>query len=201
MEIDPKNLKLVIGLGNPGKEYEKTHHNVGFLLLDHLTKTIENPKFSGSAEYASDEKTRRILNLKFSKSDVYMNHSGEYVKKNIKKYGVKPEELLIAHDDSDIFLGDFKISFDRGAAGHKGIESIISQLKTKKFWRIRIGIRPQMSPFKTGNPRHHSQNEKTNPLTIAQRAKASEFVLKKISPNNQKKLDIVFKEIVGCLFG
>ena len=104
-----------------------------------------------------------------------MNNSGKFVVKAAKKAGAKPEEILIAHDDSDLEIGKYKIDFGRGAGGHHGIESIQKHLKTNDFWRLRIGIRPA--------------NE-----TVRQ--KAEEFVLKKISSNDKKILGSVFEEII-----
>ena len=156
MEVKPR---LIIGLGNPDKEYEKTYHNVGFLFIDYITK---NPQ------------TASILNSKSSilKSKVYMNESGGFVKKTAKQNNVKPEELLIIHDDSDIKMGEYKLSFGRSSAGHRGAQSIIDSLKTKNFWRLRIGIR---------------KNKKQ---------KASEIVLKKISKTDMETLNKIFKEFI-----
>lgn len=102
-----------------------------------------------------------------------MNQSGNFVKTILNKYKINPEKLLIAQDDSDIEIGKYKLSFGRGSAGHKGIESIIKSLKTKNFWRLRIGIRK---------------------TTKGERPKAEDFVLKKISAFDYKKLESVFKE-------
>jgi len=155
MKIKPR---LIIGLGNPGKKYEKTYHNVGFLAIDFLTKNSPIPKPL--------------------KSNVYMNLSGNFVRLALKKYKAKPEELLVVHDDSDIALGDYKISFNRGAAGHKGIESIIKHLGTKKFYRLRIGVQPQEF-----------------------RIRAEKIVLKKIKPQELKILNKVFEESLINLKG
>src|SRR3989344_4086907 len=122
-------FKLIIGLGNPDSKYKNTYHNVGHLFIEYLNNYPLTP------------------NPYTLKSDVYMKESGKFVKKAMKKDGIKPEALLVAHDDSDIEIGNYKLSFDRGPAGHHGIESIINALGTKKFWRLRIGIRP---PQKTG---------------------------------------------------
>src|SRR3989338_6398752 len=164
MEI---NTRLIIGLGNPGKKYEKTYHNAGFLFIDYLTD--------------SQQPNRPIAKL--LKSDVFMNQSGNFVKTAFKKFSVKsgkikPEELLIAHDDSDIELGKYKISFGRSSAGHKGVESIIKTLKTKNFWRLRIGI------GKTPNVKNQTP-----------RKKAIEFVLKTMTKRDQNFLKKVFEEI------
>lgn len=160
MKINPA-VKIIIGLGNPDKEYANTYHNVGFLFIDYLLK---NPPI-----------------IKLLKSDVFMNESGKFVAKTLKKTNVKPEEILIVHDDSDIEIGKYKISFGRGSAGHNGVESVIKSLKTKNFWRLRIGIRP-----------HIRINQ--HKISINQRPKAAAFVLKKISKKDLGILEKVFEE-------
>ncbi len=159
MKFEPK---LLIALGNPDAKYQNTYHNVGFLFVDNL------------------EENRQILNFQISnfKSTEYMNKSGMFVAKELKRAGIKPENLLIVHDDSDIELGKYKLSFGRGAAGHHGVESVQTTLKTKNFWRLRIGIRPV--------------DEKV-------RQKSEIFVLKKINVADKKTLDGVFAEISKTL--
>ena len=171
-----QDIKLIIGLGNPGKEYEKTYHSAGFLFVDYL---IKNPSISNFHPPASGGG----LISKPLKSDVYMNESGKFVKKALQKYQIKPEEILITHDDSDIEIGKYKISFGRGSAGHNGVESIIKALKTKNFWRLRVGIRK-----KTGLPAE------------ARQVKAGEMVLKKISKKDLEILEDVFKKSLENLF-
>ena len=173
MEVKPK---LIIGLGNPDKKYEKTYHNAGFLFIDYLHECQAPLLCQGSSGQANVK--RQTL-----KSDVFMNQSGNFVKKAFKKFSVKsgkikPEELLIVHDDSDIELGKYKISFGRSSAGHKGVESIIKTLKTKNFWRLRIGI------GKTPNVKNQTP-----------RKKAIEFVLKTMTKRDQNFLKKVFEEI------
>ena len=159
-----KQIKLIIGLGNPGKKYENTYHNVGVLFIDYLKKQrTPNTKY-------------QILN-----TDCYMNESGKFVRAAMKKRGLKSKELLIVHDDSDIELGSYKFSFGRSSAGHKGVESITQILKTKNFFRLRIGIRPKKTDSPAGLP------------AVAKRAKAGDFVLKKISVKDKKNLEEVFK--------
>lgn len=159
--------KLIIGLGNPGKKYENTYHNVGQLFIDYIKKNALCPM-----PYA------------LFKSDVYMNESGRFVKKTLGKYGIKPEALLVIHDDSDIYLGDFKISCGRGAAGHHGVENVVNSLKTQDFCRVRIGIRP--SPAEA--PQSGAKAGRV-------RIKAGNFVLKKISSADQKTLKEIFQKI------
>ena len=155
-----QNIKIVIGLGNPDIEYEKTYHNVGHIFID------------------STKEELRIKNKELLKTAVFMNKSGLFVKEVFKKEKAKPEQLLIVHDDSDIELGRFKFSFGRNSAGHKGVQNIINQLKTKNFWRLRIGIRP-------------SRNKD----------KADELVLKKITPARMKELESVFKLAIKQMAG
>lgn len=149
-------IKAIIGIGNPGLEYKDTYHNAGVLFVEHIQKT-EN--------FAS--------NFKFFKSDVFMNESGKFVLEKVKNSNLNIEDVAIAHDDSDIEIGQYKIDFDRGSAGHNGIINIISNLKSQKFSRIRIGIRT---------------NSKV-------RKKAQEFVLNKISKQNKELLIKVFEKI------
>lgn len=115
---------IIIGLGNPGKKYESTRHNVGYMIIDQLKK-------------------KKLDNFILEKTDAFMNLSGPAVKKLTKRYSLNANELIVIHDDIDIPIGEFKIQKGRGAAGHKGVQSIISELKTKDFWRLRIGICPQ----------------------------------------------------------
>ncbi|OGY99212.1 MAG: hypothetical protein A2945_05530 [Candidatus Liptonbacteria bacterium RIFCSPLOWO2_01_FULL_52_25] len=157
-------MKLIIGLGNPGPQYASTYHNVGFLFVDYLAKNLPNSK-------------SEILNSKLLKSNVFMNESGSYVKKAMKRCGAKPHEILVAHDDSDIALGNYKLSFDRSSAGHKGVQSVIDALGTEKFWRLRIGIRP----------------------ASRRNAKALDFVLKKISPADREILASTFERATEAL--
>ena len=121
------NVKLIIGLGNPGKKYEKTRHNIGSKAIDEL----------------------RFLNLKnvvLTKPQTFMNESGKTVKNLLKNYKTKPDNLIVMHDDIDLPIGKIRIVKNRGAAGHKGVESIIKALGTKNFIRFRIGIQPKRKP-------------------------------------------------------
>ena len=140
-------IKLIIGLGNPGKEYDRTRHNAGFLFID----ALESKNFPPTEDVPKGQKNKKII---LAKSESFMNESGKAVAAAIKFYKLKPENILVAHDDIDILWGTFKFSFGRSSAGHKGVESIIKALKSKNFWRIRIGIQPAFA--KTAN----KQNKK-----------------------------------------
>jgi len=108
-------MYILFGIGNLGKEYIGTRHNVGVAFLE-------------------------WSKMEYAKSDGFVNTSGAFVKKLLAKKKTPPKRLFVAHDDLDIEFGKFKISFGRNSAGHKGVQSVIDHLKTNKFWRIRIGI-------------------------------------------------------------
>lgn len=117
---------LLVGLGNPGEKYQNTSHNVGHWLVDQLE--------------ALDGFTLR-------KTSVYMNNSGLAVKRLLDEMKLSPDNLVVAHDDLDLKLGEFKLQEGRGSAGHKGVQSIIDTLGTQNFWRLRLGIGRPPSGF------------------------------------------------------
>ncbi len=130
---------LIIGLGNPGTKYKNTRHNIGFEALEKIREHYELPSFSLSKKLDAEISEGRII---LAKPLTFMNLSGKAVRKILKKYYLSPPDLLVIQDDIDIPLGEIKVSKDRGSAGHKGINSIISEIGTKDFTRIRIGISP-----------------------------------------------------------
>ena len=126
---------LVVGLGNPGKEYEATRHNAGWLVIDSMYPNLvwgrDSYAVAGTAEAGE---------ILFVKPLTFMNLSGETVSYLVKKKEILPENTIVIYDDIDLPLGKFKISFDRGSGGHNGIKSIESHLGSREFIRIRIGI-------------------------------------------------------------
>lgn len=138
---------LIVGLGNPGKEYQNTRHNVGFMALDAFAKTHDFPEFSLSKKHSSfiSEGLLRQTKFTLAKPQTFMNNSGKAVKSLL---GKTKSDLVVMHDDIDIPLGKVKVSRGSGSAGHKGVDSIIQALGTKDFTRIRIGILPP-----TGKPK------------------------------------------------
>ncbi|MDO8435410.1 MAG: aminoacyl-tRNA hydrolase [bacterium] len=115
---------LIVGLGNPGKEYEKTRHNVGFMVADALKGIIK-------------KNAATIL-----KPKTFMNESGRDVRPLMRGKECLPETLFVIHDDLDLPVGTFRISRNASSAGHNGVQSIIDTLGSKNFTRFRIGIRP-----------------------------------------------------------
>ena len=148
-------MMLIVGLGNPGKEYEKTRHNVGFMVLDEFQKEHDFPDFSPSKKHSSlvSEGILGSTKVLLAKPQTFMNNSGKAVQSLLPKRGLgfpKPRlgnTLVVVHDDIDIPLGKVKVSKGSGSAGHKGVDSIIQSLGTKDFTRIRVGIQPA-----TGKP-------------------------------------------------
>lgn len=170
-------MKLIVGLGNPGKQYEKTRHNVGFLLLDeflHLHKGVKwelSKKFNAEiAEITEDG--QKILLLK---PMTFMNQSGESVGLVSHYYKISPKDILVIHDDKDILLGELKVQTDRGHAGHNGVRSLIEHLNTQEFKRIRIGVK--------------SENEKKMVDT-------AKFVLGKFGILEKRKLNLIFENVL-----
>ncbi len=157
--FNPQGIRLIVGLGNPGNEYEHAYHNAGFLFIDHLAK-------EGCLSFPA-------LAAPPQKSDVFMNDSGRYVGALVKRHGVTPEELLLAHDDTDLPLGTHKLSFARGSAGHKGVASVIGALGTNEFWRLRVGTR---------SPR--------------EKREAEAFVLKRMPLRARRTLENTFKSFM-----
>lgn len=134
-------MKLIVGLGNPGKKYQKTRHNLGFMVLDQLAKkkNLNWEKDSRGKVIKSQAKINRKKVI-LAKPQTMMNVSGEAVAGLLNFYKLKVEDLWVIHDDLDLPLGKLKVQKNRGAAGHQGVASIIQKIKSKNFYRIRLGI-------------------------------------------------------------
>lgn len=139
-------MKLIIGLGNPDKQYEKTRHNFGQKIIQQYVETHFNSSLQEKSNllakiYETGQGTNKII---FAISTGYMNNSGLTVQKITQFYKISPQDIYVIHDDLDLPVGDYRIQFDRGPAGHNGIKSTIENLKTQEFHRIRLGIgKPQ----------------------------------------------------------
>jgi len=131
---------MVVGLGNPGREYRDTRHNVGYMAADlwAASNGMTTRRFGLRSRWGS--KKVRGQQIVVLKPKTYMNLSGIAVKRAIKKFKLDAQDIIIVHDDLDIPLGRIKISLKGGAGGHKGIKSIIDSLGTKDFIRVRVGI-------------------------------------------------------------
>jgi len=133
-------MKLIVGLGNPGTEYENTRHNAGFLAVEELAKRLgvslsEKKALKGDVAESAEAKVVLL------KPDTFMNLSGEAVKLAMKKWNVSPENLLVIHDEADLPFGDVRVKTGGGTAGHNGLKSIVEHLPAAtEFARVRVGI-------------------------------------------------------------
>ncbi len=133
-------MKMIIGLGNPGKKYEKTRHNIGFLVIDELAKQygVELNQTKHHALYAIAHTPKGKVLL--VKPYTYMNLSGEAVAPLMKYYDIDVEDIVVIYDDLDLGTGKLRLRQRGSAGGHNGIKSLIQHLGTQNFNRIRIGI-------------------------------------------------------------
>ena len=133
-------MYLIVGLGNPENEYEHTRHNMGFDTINEIAKinniNITKTKFKGLYETTIIQGKKVIL----LKPQTYMNLSGESIKETVDFYNIKPEEIIVIYDDIDIEKGNIKIRKKGGSGSHNGMKSVIQELGTNDFARIRVGI-------------------------------------------------------------
>lgn len=131
-------MKLIVGLGNPERKYAKNRHNVGFLLVNYLADLL------GDSNWLKESKLKSLINHKsdlvLAKPQTFMNNSGVAIKLLTKTYKLPPGNLFVVHDDLDIKLGEYKIVKGKSPKLHYGIESIDKSLKSKDYWRVRIGV-------------------------------------------------------------
>ncbi len=161
-------MKLIVGLGNPGEKYENTRHNLGFQVVEHFLKDTHSAKssvWSKSAKLKSDFATFEFKTEKvvLSKPTTYMNNSGMAVSLLLSYYKIKPVDLWLVYDELDLPVGSMKIRFGGAAAGHHGVESVMEQVGTDKFWRFRLGI--------------GASHDKEHVISKQKIKKAKEFVL------------------------
>jgi len=135
-------MKLIIGLGNPDKKYQNTRHNLGQKIVKEYVEMFYKTSLTNKSNLSSQIFEIGQGNNKtiFAIPTEYMNNSGITIQKIAQFYKISPLNIYIIHDDLDLPVGDYKIQFDRGPAGHNGIKSIIENLGTQQFHRIRIGI-------------------------------------------------------------
>lgn len=133
-------MKLVVGLGNPGKEYDNTRHNIGFSLLDVIVKDkglcFDSEKFNAKYVETNIDGERVLLIKPLS----YMNLSGIVVKKYMDYFKISKEDLLVIQDDLDMVVGKVKFVYNSSSGGHNGIKNIEEQISTKEYVRLKIGI-------------------------------------------------------------
>jgi PTH1 family peptidyl-tRNA hydrolase len=182
---------IIVGLGNPGQEYENTRHNTGRMAIDALAKKIE----LDSGEWKEDKKLKsEVAKAKLGKNTVllikpntFMNKSGDAVRSQVKNKK-QAETLVVVHDDLDIPFSKIKISFNKSAGGHRGVTDIIKAVKTEAFIRMRIGISPVTPSGKMKKP----SGEKAVEDLILGKFKPSELdILKKIMKKAAEGLESI----------
>jgi PTH1 family peptidyl-tRNA hydrolase len=133
-------MRLIVGLGNPGRGYANNRHNVGFTCLNHFAKThgIRFDKKQGRARTGTGEVSGDKVIL--AKPQTYMNQSGQSVSLLVRKFNISLDNLIVIHDDLDLPLGKIRLRSNGSSGGHKGIDSIVSELGSQEFIRIRVGI-------------------------------------------------------------
>lgn len=130
-------MKLIVGLGNPGKRYERTRHNIGFRVLDNLGLTFSYKK-------ESDTELAKVGGVVYIKPQTFMNESGRAVRTVADYYRIAPEDIIVVYDDKDLPLGTIRLrTGGSGSGGHNGVQSVIEHLGSKNFARVRIGILPE----------------------------------------------------------
>lgn len=139
-------MKLIVGLGNPGREYAATRHNIGFMAIDNLAHklglAVEKKKFKALVGQGQIKSERVLL----AKPQTYMNLSGEAVAALLRWHKLGPADLIVVYDDMDLPPGKLRIRPEGGSGGHKGMESIIWSLSTENFPRLRIGVGKPENP-------------------------------------------------------
>lgn len=164
---------IIFGLGNPGREYEKTRHNIGFIALDKFSiewkiemTRVRYKSLMGEGKFAGNR-------IYLVKPLTFMNNSGNAVRSFMSFYKIEPDRILVIHDDLDLPFGSIRMRESGGSSGQRGMQSIISKISTEQFARLRIGIgRPPGS---------------MDPV---------DYVLKKFSHNSESDLDLVLDHVV-----
>ena len=178
---------IIAGLGNPGKKFEKTRHNLGFQIIEEMKKKSNFPDFKLSKKFKAEISQRKIDNQKviLAKPQTFMNNSGQAVKELTYNLQFTTYNLWVVHDDIDLPLGKIKISIGRGAAGHKGVQSIIDELGTKNFVRFRLGIKPQQ---------YHRLVCGTEKFVLQKFNKEEEKILKEVIRRTCQVIEMAIKE-------
>ncbi len=180
---------ILVGLGNPGKEYENTRHNLGRIVLECFRKKCdfsdwkESKKNHGLISGGKIKKSKVMM----LEPETFMNKSGLSVSSFIDSRK-KAEKLIVVHDDLDLPIGTFKISYNKGSGGHRGLDSIVKNIKTKEFVRVRVGI-SQFTP--TGKLKKPQGEQKVLDYLMSDFSKKDLEILKKIKPKIVQAIESV----------
>ena len=149
-------MKLIVGLGNPGEEYEDTRHNVGFMVVDKLAHELGSSDLRWEMKEKHKAQIAKISDIVLVKPQTFMNASGVAVRSLVSFYKLEPQDVWVIHDDLDLPVGKVRMRMGGGSAGHHGIDSIIEELGSDQFMRVRLGIgRGKEAKVKTGNKNFH----------------------------------------------
>jgi PTH1 family peptidyl-tRNA hydrolase len=179
--------KLIVGLGNPGFLYARNRHNIGFMCVSHLAKTqgIRFDRKQGHARTGMVKIGRHRVLL--ARPQTYMNASGESVGSLVKRLNITPDNLMVIHDDLDLPPGKMRLRLGGSSGGHKGIDSIITHLGSREFYRVKVGIgRPDLAD---------SPDTDKEGAVIA-------YVLSDFTPEEKKIIDTAIPEVsqaIVCL--
>jgi PTH1 family peptidyl-tRNA hydrolase len=177
-------MKLIIGIGNPDPEYADTRHNVGWQFLEWLRKKHKGESFANNKKLEAEVSRTDVDGIKTQliRPQTYVNRSGSAAAKAKKWAKAKNEDIVVIQDDLDVPFGKCKMSFEKNSGGHRGIESIMSSLRSKKFYRIRIGLGIRSL-------------DKAREQTSKRRDEfVKDFVLKKFTPAQREQLKQIFKD-------
>ena len=176
-------MKLIVGLGNPGNEYASNRHNVGFMCVNHFGRThsIRFDQKKGKSRVGTGVVDG--IEVVLARPQTYMNRSGEAVKALLGKYRASVDDLIVLHDELDLPLGRMRIRKGGGSAGNHGIESIIAEIGTPEFVRVRIGI---------GHPAEDPERTEAVATVIG-------HVLGSFTPDEKKAIDEVIPRVTAAL--
>jgi peptidyl-tRNA hydrolase, PTH1 family len=177
---------VIVGLGNPGEDYENTRHNVGWLALDKFAKDFDIDNWHESVKNKGEVADGKVDRDKVTllKPHTMMNGSGKSVATLVKSKK-SAENLIVLHDDLDLPLGTFKIVYDRGAGGHRGVKSVQRSLGTTAFVRIKIGVSPATPSGKVRKPKGDQ--------------KVLDFIIGPFKKPELVKTKKVFKDVSGAI--
>ncbi len=185
-------MKYITALGNPGEEYKNTRHNVGRIVLEAFVKKndfsdwILDKKIKALSSQGKIGKEKALL----IEPETFMNKSGLSLQLIITSKK-KAEELIVIHDDLDLPIGKFKISFNKSSGGHRGVESIIKAIKTQSFTRFRVGISPSTPSGKLKKPKG---DKEVGDFILGEFKKSEIETLKKISKKVTAALEMIISE-------
>lgn len=177
-------MKLIVGLGNPGVKYSHSRHSLGFLVLDHYAQKHLGPKISWEMDKSLKSEILKLDQVWLVKPQTFMNNSGMAVAQLVSFFKVRLDKLIVVYDEMDLPLGKIKLRLGGSAAGHHGVESIISSLGDDNFIRVRLGI----GNLKSQSAEHGRQHFDVN-----------KYVLEPFLPQERSQVKHMIKKVLLAL--